>query len=214
MKTSLKDIALKRALGHLLPQGWLESYFPRIHFTLTLGSAIQTLKGCCSQGPREPGYCLSWQQTLASSTWCWFCKNVGCWSYRVIEVSTQISNEGLGGQAMARILEGSLWKGGAWSCKHAAKLHWRSQEVRNVRNMEHLLRKTAGREHNKPGREAMRTTANKNIRAELPKPSGSHILLPCFPDAGHRDIEFHICPTEFHFYFDVILSFYASILPF
>lgn len=36
---------------------------------------------------------------IASSTWHWVCKNIGCWSYGVMKASTELSKEGPGGQA-------------------------------------------------------------------------------------------------------------------
>jgi hypothetical protein len=42
------------------------------------------------------GNLLTWEQTLASSTWCYFCRHEQCKSYGSIEDFTGISKEGLG----------------------------------------------------------------------------------------------------------------------
>jgi hypothetical protein len=70
------------SLGCPAHTGLLREVFPPC-------SAIQALRGCCSYGPIKPGYYLSW-----------FCRHAECKSNSIMEASTQISKEGLRGQAM------------------------------------------------------------------------------------------------------------------
>jgi hypothetical protein len=66
--------------------------YKAIYESVFLGSDTQNH---CSHGPREPSYCLSWEQTLASPIRCWFYKHTECKSYRAMEASTKISKEDL-----------------------------------------------------------------------------------------------------------------------
>jgi hypothetical protein len=86
---NLKDFSLRREIqGSLFPWGCLEKCFLVFRYPRT--------QRHCSCGPRGPEYYLSWQQSLASSTRCWFCRHIECKSFRVIEASTEILKESLG----------------------------------------------------------------------------------------------------------------------
>jgi hypothetical protein len=88
----LKATALRRGiLGSLLEQDYLEKHFasfshPGSHRHLQLWSNKAWLV-------LEPG------KTLPSPMRCWFCRYTAFKSYKVMEASTQISRESLGGQA-------------------------------------------------------------------------------------------------------------------
>jgi hypothetical protein len=79
-------------------------------------------------------------------------------------------------------------------------LQWRSQRVRDARNMEHLPRKAAGSEHNQPKRETMWAEVSK---VRLSKHFSAHIT-PWTLDSGHETTEFvgfagfHSCFTPIH----------------
>jgi hypothetical protein len=70
--------------------------------------------------------------------------------------------------------------------KVKSKTQWRPQEVRDARNMEHLLRKVSGHEQSQPRREAKRVTFITAIGLELLKPVGAHIMPPYALDIGYR----------------------------
>jgi hypothetical protein len=57
--------------------------------------------------------------------------------------------------------------------KVKSKLQWGPQDVRDVKNMEYLPRKTTGKEWSQPRREAIWPTTDKAIGAGLSKPAGS-----------------------------------------
>jgi hypothetical protein len=56
------------------------------------------------------------------------------------------------------------------------KMQWRSQEVGDVRNVDHLLRKAVSSEWSQSKTEAMWATASKATGTGLSKPSGTHII--------------------------------------
>lgn len=103
------------------PGNWL----PKIHFIM-LGY-VDTPRPL-QPWSRDPGYywhrCRFWHWSM----WCWLCLHSECKSCTDQETFTQISEEGLEGQAR------SLWESSAWSCGNEAKGtvgtpgSWRFQE--------------------------------------------------------------------------------------
>jgi hypothetical protein len=89
---SLERLSLeKRASpGHSAHKG---SCFLRVHFSML----SQALRGHGSHGPKVSCCCLSWWQTLHCAHDAGFAGTQNA-SYGVMEASTQISKEGLGGQ--------------------------------------------------------------------------------------------------------------------
>lgn len=89
--------------------GSLEYWFLGIHFTW---SAVQAHG---NHGPRRPGYCMYQWQILATSPWCWFFKNAECKTCVVMNMSTQISKEGLRGHKLCP------WELGRRSCENEVR---------------------------------------------------------------------------------------------
>lgn len=59
--------------GDLITQWGIGSHFAMFKRSMQSGH--------CSCDPRGPRHCMSWRQTLASSTWCWFYWNAGFSTY-------------------------------------------------------------------------------------------------------------------------------------
>jgi hypothetical protein len=89
-------------------------------------------------------------------------------------------------------------------------LQWRSQDVGDDRNVQHLPRKTVGSEQNQPRKEANSGIASKAVEIRIPKPLGAHIMPPYSLGAGHRAIGYSVCPARFCL--ALVLSFLAILL--
>jgi hypothetical protein len=90
------------------------------------------------------------------------------------------------------------------------KTQWKSQEVRDARNIEYLPRKTVGSEHSQPKRkrEPMWVAVDNVIGVE---PFGTHIMPFYALDAGCGDAGFNVCPAGVWSCFGPVLPWYSSI---
>jgi hypothetical protein len=96
-------------------------------------------------------------------------------------------------------------------------MQWRPQEVKDARNVEHLLRKAAGSKQSLPREKGHVGTqpSGKATGAGLPQSMGVHIMTPCAPmPVRQKAIEFNICPAGFQYLFGWNLPCCSPILPF
>lgn len=111
-------------------------------------------------------------------------QKVECKDYRLLEASTQISKERLGGQA---VYAGSAF---LWAVlervPHGSGAGWGSQEVRDARNMEHLPKKSASSKYSQLKREDKWLATVKTVGVGLPKPTN---LTSCCPMTWMLDME-------------------------
>jgi hypothetical protein len=77
-------------------------------------------------------------------------------------------------------LEGTHEKAICRAVRVKPKPQWRPHNVGNTRNIEHFLpRKATGNEYRQPRRD----NVGCNKKSQMPKLMGTHIMIPCGPDA-------------------------------
>jgi hypothetical protein len=92
------------------------------------------------------------------------------------------------------------------------KMQWRTQDFGDVRNVECLPNKTVILEYSHPKREAMWAATGKAIGMGLPKPVGTHVMIPHVPDVPCGDTGFHVYSGRFWFCSAPILVILCSSL--